>query len=142
MTVALIDDVLPVWDVRTRHSIEVSASAERVWRALHEADLAGTPWVRALLLLRALPGRLRLPRSRPAEAFDQPGYAKVVWSFRLEATGDGRTQLWTETRVRCLDPDSERRFRRYWRVGGPFSGLIRLAMLRAVKREAERTHHA
>ena len=70
-------------------------------------------------------------------AFDRPGYAKVVWDFRLIPEGD-TTRLSTETRIRCLDAESRRRFRRYWRVIRPFSGLIRLALLRAVAREATR----
>lgn len=42
----------------------------------------------------------------------------------------------TETRVQCLDTASRRSFRRYWRVVGPFSGLIRWVMLRAVREAA------
>ena len=68
--------------------------------------------------------------------FDEPGYAKAVWDFRLAAQPDGTTRLSTETRVRCLDAPSRRRFRLYWRVIRPFSGLIRIALLRAVAREA------
>jgi hypothetical protein len=71
-------------------------------------------------------------------AFDRPGYAKVVWDFRLTPQADGTTRLSTETRIRCLDAESRQRFRRYWRVIQPFSGLIRLALLRAVAREATR----
>ena len=41
-------------------------------------------------------------------------------------------------RILCLDPRSSRRFRLYWRLVRPFSGLIRIAMLRAVAREATR----
>jgi hypothetical protein len=70
-------------------------------------------------------------------AFDRPGYAKVVWDFRL-TPDNGATRLSTETRIWCLDAGSRRSFRRYWRVVGPFSGLIRMALLRAVMREATR----
>jgi hypothetical protein len=45
--------------------------------------------------------------------------------------------LATETRVHVPDLVSRRRFRRYWRVIGPFSGLIRVLVLRAAKRRAE-----
>ena len=69
-------------------------------------------------------------------AFARPGYAKAVWDFRLAAEPGGATRLSTETRVRCLDAGSRRRFRLYWRIVGPFSGLIRIALLRAVAREA------
>jgi len=38
--------------------------------------------------------------------------------------------------VRCLDAPRRRRFRLYWRIIRPFSGLIRIALLRGVAREA------
>jgi hypothetical protein len=71
-------------------------------------------------------------------AFDQAGYAKAVWDFRVAPEPGGATRLSTETRVRCVDAASRRRFRRYWRVIRPFSGLIRIALLRAVARETTR----
>ena len=70
--------------------------------------------------------------------FARPGYAQAVWSFSLTERGGGVVRLTTETRVRCLDAGSRARFRRYWRLVGPFSGAIRRAMLDAIRREAER----
>jgi len=70
-------------------------------------------------------------------AFDRPGYARAVINFRLRATNTG-TALSTETRVRCTDAASRRRFRLYWTLIGPFSALIRREMLRLTRREAER----
>jgi hypothetical protein len=81
-------------------------------------------------------GRLSLDAAG-FRAFDRPGYAKAVWDFRLEDV-DGGTRLSTETRILCLDPGSRRRFRLYWRLVGPFSGLTRIALLRAVARAATR----
>jgi hypothetical protein len=69
--------------------------------------------------------------------FARPGYAKAVWTFSV-AEQAGTTRLATETRVACTDRASRRRFRIYWALVGPFSGLIRRAMLRAVAREAAR----
>jgi hypothetical protein len=69
--------------------------------------------------------------------FAEPGNAKAVWTFAVEPLGTG-TRLVTETRVQCLDAASRRRFRLYWLVVRPFSGLIRHAMLGAVAREATR----
>lgn len=54
----LIDDYLPRYDVRERHSLLVHASSTETYAALRSANLAGTPLVRALLALRALPGAL------------------------------------------------------------------------------------
>jgi hypothetical protein len=69
--------------------------------------------------------------------FDAPGYARAVWDFRLVAEAGG-TRLSTETRIACTDARSRRRFRRYWLVVRPFSGLVRIVLLRAVAREATR----
>jgi hypothetical protein len=41
--------------------------------------------------------------------------------------------LSTETRVQAVDDAALRAFRRYWRVVGPFSGLIRRRWLRAAQ---------
>lgn len=65
------------------------------------------------------------------------GRARAVWNLRVEPEGAG-SRLATETRVLCGDEASRRSFTRYWRVIGPFSGLIRVAVLREIAREAER----
>jgi hypothetical protein len=72
-------------------------------------------------------------------SFDEPGWAKAAWSFRVDRAPDGRSTVSTETRVLCTDARSRRTFRRYWRIVRPFSGLIRIEMLRAIRREAERS---
>jgi hypothetical protein len=48
-----------------------------------------------------------------------------------------RGSLTTETRVHVPDPVSRRKFGHYWRIVRPFSGLIRMVVLRAAKRRAE-----
>lgn len=68
--------------------------------------------------------------------FDTAGYAKAVWNFSLDAHGEN-TRLVTETRIKCLDDDSRRSFGRYWMFIQPFSGLIRMEMLKTIKRRAE-----
>ena len=69
--------------------------------------------------------------------FRRPGYAKAAWNFSVEEQDDGTTLLATETRVLCLDGASRRRFRLYWTLVGPFSGMIRKDVLRSIKRQAE-----
>ncbi len=95
-------------------------------------------------LLLGLIGRFWTPtghlqRFEPAafRPFDQPGFAKATWTFYIDPQPDGIVRLSTETRVQCTDAASLRRFRRYWRIVGPFSGLIRKEMLRVIKQEAE-----
>ena len=70
--------------------------------------------------------------------FERAGHAKAVWDFRVAEAGAGATRLSTETRIWCADGAARRRFRMYWAVVRPFSGLIRILMLRAVAREATR----
>lgn len=75
-----------------------------------------------------------------AQAFKstvQPGRARAVWDFVIESgEGDG-TLLSTETRVVCGDPLSRVKFRAYWTLVRPFSGLIRILMLRAIRSRCE-----
>ena len=69
-------------------------------------------------------------------AFAEPGWAKATFSFRTEDLPDGRVRLHTETRVRTTDEQSYRAMRRYWTVIGPFSGLVRRMLLRAIAKKA------
>ena len=70
--------------------------------------------------------------------FATPGYAKAAWNFSLHPQSNGAIKLTTETRVLCTDALSRKRFLRYWRFIQPFSGLIRMAALRAIKRTVEK----
>lgn len=69
--------------------------------------------------------------------FHDPGWAKVAMDFRLVRTSDG-TLLATETRVVTTDPVSRAKFRAYWTVIRPFSGVIRKEILRSVDRATRR----
>ncbi|HXI94399.1 MAG TPA: hypothetical protein VNO24_30870 [Blastocatellia bacterium] len=70
-------------------------------------------------------------------SFDLPGYAKAVWNFSLVEESAELTRLATETRVRCMDDASRWRFRLYWALIAPFSGLIRREALRTIRRSSE-----
>lgn len=70
-------------------------------------------------------------------SFQESGFAKGAWNFRVDQAEDG-CRLSTETRVRCLGEDARRQFGRYWFFIGPFSGLIRTAMLKAIRKKVER----
>lgn len=65
------------------------------------------------------------------------GYALAGWNFTVSPREGGVTELATETRVQCAT-DARTKFRAYWLVVRPGSGMIRRAMLRAIRREAER----
>ena len=66
----------------------------------------------------------------------RPGLAKAAWNFAFEENGGG-TIVTTETRVKCTDGASRRKFKLYWLVVGPFSGLLRRYMLKELRRTAE-----
>jgi hypothetical protein len=78
-------------------------------------------------------------------AFSRTGYAKVAWNFKLRAelphtgtaTGIETTILSTATSIQCFGPSALWKFRVYWTLVGPFSGLIRKAILKHVKTKAE-----
>ena len=75
------------------------------------------------------------------EDFDEPvasGTARGVWNFHVSALGNGRTLLTTETRVASGEETSRRKFSAYWLFVRPFSGLIRILLLRAVAAECSK----
>jgi hypothetical protein len=90
--------------------------------------LIGRPW--------AL--RYEVRQFEPSEfaSFAEPGLAKIAWNFKLEEAEGVR--LSTQTRVKCLDRASLRIFRLYWTFTAPFSGLVRMEMLRLVRECARR----
>ena len=71
--------------------------------------------------------------------FSRIGFAKVAWNFKLHAAvpETETTILSTETRIQCFGPAALWKFRIYWSLIGPFSGLIRKAILQQVKTKAE-----
>ena len=80
-------------------------------------------------------GRLTMPPDQ-FPAFNDPRYGKAVFNFLLTETPDG-TLLSTETRVRLHRNPERFFFLCYWAVIRPFSGLIRIEILRQVKRACQ-----
>jgi hypothetical protein len=87
------------------------------------------PW-KADVEFRALP---------PEEfaAFNEPGYAKIVWTLEAEPTSERQSIFRTRTRVKTTDRVARRRFRRYWAALSPGILLIRYEMLRILRRDAQ-----
>jgi len=92
------------------------------------------PWARAVTFTAVDPGGF--------EAFHEPNLVKIVWTLEAEPIGEARTRFRTETRVQATDLSARRRFRIYWLVVSPGIRLIRWAILRDVRREAERRRRA
>ena len=68
-------------------------------------------------------------------AYSEPGCTKIVWNIAARASGAGHTVLSTETRVLATDPESRRRFQRYWLICNPGIRSIRRIALSQVRRE-------
>lgn len=65
-----------------------------------------------------------------------PGTVRIVAGFRAEPLPAEGSLLVTETRVAAVDEPARRAFLRYWRLVGPFSGLVRRRWLAAVRRQS------
>jgi hypothetical protein len=154
-----LDEFLPEYEFSARHEVSVDVDPACADRALREVTFKDVPLVRGLLLARGLGLRkaeetvlaTMVPRARVLE--DVPGEGLILtlngrfWRIRGRGPEAPATaviefralpgNLITETRVHVPDPVSRRRFGRYWRVVRPFSGLIRMGVLRAAKRRAE-----
>jgi hypothetical protein len=71
------------------------------------------------------------------KSFDRPGFVKVAFNILIHERNGGHCLLSTESRILCLDDKSRNRFRCYWALIRPFSGLIRRVMLRLIRNAAE-----
>lgn len=71
-------------------------------------------------------------------AYAPPDRVKIGWTLEMEALGPELTRFWHETRVVATDAEARRKFRGYWRWARFGIILIRLLLLPAVRREAER----
>ena len=92
--------------------------------------LIGRPWLPRY--------ELRHVEANEFASFAEPGFAKVAWNFKLDEA-DG-IRLSTQSRIRCTDSASLVRFQLYWAFTGPFSGLVRLELLRLVRACAQEAH--
>lgn len=70
------------------------------------------------------------------QKFGKPGWAKVGWNFIVDGDETNR-RIRTETRITCTDQSARTKFRLYWWIVRPGSGMIRKSMLHALKRKAE-----
>jgi len=162
--VSEIDRFVPEWDAHEVHAVVLDVPAERALAAALAAPAAPDPVVRALLRLRGMPRASSVEELLLGMGFEQlvrapdeivfggagtpwraggriaplapasPGTVRIVVNFRAEPLPDGRLRLSTETRIAAVDDEARRAFRRYWRLVGPFSALIRRRWLAAVRR--------
>jgi hypothetical protein len=113
-------------------------------------ELVGLGWG----ILRNVPGRLVAGGAacqpwkadvvfRPLAAetfgpFAEPDQVKIAWTLEVEALGPERTRFVTETRAVATDAAARGKFLRYWRWARFGIVALRLLLVPAVRREAER----
>ena len=70
--------------------------------------------------------------------FQEPGFAKIAWSWIVKPLGSGQSLLVTEWRTQLTDEEARSHFRRYWTVVS--RGVRRLARvgLARIKADCER----
>lgn len=71
------------------------------------------------------------------DAFAEPGWGKIAANFSMAPYGASHTLLSYQCRTVTTDPDSRRRFTRYWWLIRPFVAHIMRATLKAIKADAE-----
>lgn len=161
---AAMDRFLPEWDANEVHHVDLPCSPERALEAVLGLPAAPDRTIRLLFRLRGLRGAVptlqealesmgfSVLAQSPTEIvagvagtpwkrrgglrpFDEagPGTVRMAVDFRAEPLPRG-CRLWTETRILAVDELAQRRFRRYWLLVGPFSGIVRRRWLAAVRR--------
>ncbi|HJZ13418.1 MAG TPA: hypothetical protein VJ521_14775 [Acidobacteriota bacterium] len=68
--------------------------------------------------------------------FHKEGYCKAALNLRIVPSSSGECVITTETRILSFGR-AKKNFAGYWQLIRPFSGIIRLEILRKIKREAE-----
>ena len=84
-------------------------------------------------------------RPIPPERFAgycEPGQVKIIWTMEADPLDDARCRFSTETRAVGTDDEAKAKFRRYYRLFGVGMVLVRLLLLPALRREAERRWRA
>lgn len=70
--------------------------------------------------------------------YTEPNQVKIAWTFEAQGLGPALTRFVTETRAVATDAAARAEFRRYWRWARFGIVAIRLLLLPAVRREAQR----
>lgn len=96
-------------------------------------------------LVSGLCGRIwTLARDYPAldgpdafSAWDESGTVRVAFAHGVRALDDGRSELWSEARVKPVDTSARLRLKAVWAVVGPFERLVGAEPLALAVRRAE-----
>ena len=88
------------------------------------------PWLAEVTFSAIAPGDFA--------AFAEPGQVKIAWTLEAIEVGPAVTRFAQETRAVATDEHARTKFRRYWRWARFGIISIRLLMLPAIRRAAER----
>jgi hypothetical protein len=154
-----IDEIMPRWQFEEHHEIQINASPERIWAAIHDVtpreirlfqtltairrfgrssggeNILNAPDAKPILDVATHSGFLVLVDDAPRElviGVHVAPQALAVMNFRLAGQ-----LVTTETRVFAQTDEARRSFAIYWRLIRPGSGIIRRSWLEAIKRRAE-----
>lgn len=147
---SLLDRVMPQFHFNERHVVPLEAPAERIFEELERLDLGRSSVIRLLFRLRGLQWKdLRFERliadlhmkrdsaenERLFFGEERLGSARLglAWNFAVEDDPERGRVVSTETRVHCSAAWLKVSFGAYWMVIRPFSGWIRMIMLRLLR---------
>lgn len=148
----LIDKYLQVYTYNEYHKRIINASAKECFLATKDLDLTKSFISTSLMKLRGLPIKdFRLQgflknmcfiylEEEPFKEFvidASQQHLKMIWNFYFREIEVNKTLVSTETRILCLTKRSKFLFSLYWFFVKPFSGLIRIEMLRLIKKKVE-----
>ncbi len=147
---SLLNKYLPEFTFNEYHETLIRTSAKDCFLAARNLDMGKSILTRSLMNLRGLPTKdLTLQefiRNIHFTYLEENYYTefvinasqkniKIIWNFYFKAIEENKTIVSTETRILCLTKRSKSTFSIYWFFVKPFSGLIRLEMLRLIKRK-------
>lgn len=79
----------------------------------------------------------RIPDPETFRTDNKKFVRKIAWNFLLEPLGPATCRVTTETRILHFATKAKIVFGFYWFLVRPFSGLIRIIMLKQLKKRAE-----
>ncbi len=145
----LLNKYIPQYNYHEYHQATINATAKECFLTAKNLDMSKSWITKTLMKLRGLPtNELTLPGFLNKVCFtlleedlyteflidaSQPGL-KIYWNFYFQPLSPNETMVSTETRILCLSNKIKRRFSVYWFFVRPFSGFIRLEILRLIKK--------
>lgn len=148
----LIDKYLPLYTYNEYHERLINASAKECFLATKGLNIRKSFISKTLMKLRGLPIKeLHLQefiRNMCFTYVEEDLYKefvidasqqsiKMIWNFYFKEIDENKTLVSTETRILCLTRRSKLLFTIYWFFVKPFSGIIRIEMLRLIKKRVE-----